>query len=360
MAHSTRVVVRPRVGGRMNETPQVMLPAERARALEILRAERKRYALSRAGRFAYRALRITVSVFVAMLLVTIALGLATPNLESVAALRWGVAWIALVILGGLCIPTALVLLVFYISLQRLSYMGLASASEALWRARRRPHLLVRIRNWIPFLAAGLLVYGWFTEPPGTPPAATWGTGPGRERALDAAWMWLIMAVPFLAQHLLRRAKEWHDAVEDVDRLAAALGPDAVRGGEAAVEIPRDALERIARIESAQIARARLEAVAAADRGAHSAFAVVPTPEFSAARSRLPFDRQAELLEVLERVTDDPRSGQVDPADRTLWHVRTDAGTEIAYAVDDERHLLRLVALSAAAAASAPPPLAERA
>lgn len=274
--------------------PGARLPgAQRARALAILRSERDRYVVSPAEKTLYVMLRGSVWACALAYLQLIAVGLLLPSYLGVALSIVVVVYpVSLLLLFVLNAP-----LIVKMTRRRLRIvrLGLAPVSDAVWRRRERASLLARAWTWAPLaVAAGFAaaVLYLFRDAHGLALAA-------------------LAAVPLVGHDLVRHAREWHETAGDVDDLAAALGPEPTPDGDGAVQVSRGTLEALARLESAQIARERVAAISAGV-GRARAYRIVPTAEFSAARTRLSPGRQAEVQDLVERLAEDPRGEGARP------------------------------------------------
>lgn len=163
-------------------------------------------------------------------------------------------------------------------------------------------------------------------------------------------MALLIAVPLLGQHFIRRAKEWHQVVGDVEHLVRELGSHTGIAGSDAVVIPQRALETIASIESAQIARDRRSAIAAG-AGVEGAWGFLTTREFSASRSRLSREDQLAVQDLLDQLSLDPRATPAREGADGSWRARGARGVEVVYRLDETRRHLRLVSLEAVGTSS---------
>jgi hypothetical protein len=119
-----------------------------------------------------------------------------------------------------------------------------------------------------------------------------------------------------------------------------------RAGGAAISIPAETLEQVARIESAQIARERRTAILEGAGSAQSGYAVLFLREATEQRSALDVQGRIELEDLIERLS--TRTAHVEPGARgvdALERARTaSAAVEIEYAIDEPRREIRVASV----------------
>jgi UDP-2,3-diacylglucosamine pyrophosphatase LpxH len=309
--------------------------SERARAVEILAEERERHAIPPRREIPYRLLRIAVSGF-------------TVAYLAILALAWLRDWVAVrafvevaAAAGAVFLAGALVLLVLNVpsfvkaARQRLKLpgLGLAQTWASMWRERRKASLASRAWSWV-VLGVGIVVPISLI----VKLSVAW-----------SYWLALLVAVPLIGQHLIRRGKEWRDVLAEVDRLAGELGSHPAGDGLPAAVLSRGALQAIAKLEAAQIERDRMRAIAAG-LGVERGWGLLATGEFSARRSRLSREEQLAVQDLLDRLGLDPRGEPARQGADGSWRARTAGGVEVVYRIDEAERRLRLASVETEAAA----------
>ncbi len=234
--------------------------------------------------------------------------------------------------------------------RRLKRLGLRDLSISMWKAQ------LKKRPW---------------EDRWTGVVATTGTVMllvGLMALVEGAWwqvaLWLLLGGPVLALYFVKRGKERLELVADANRLLRSL--QQLREGAGAdedIDVPAELWESVAQIESAQISRQRVEAVADGITAPPQEYRVLTARDVAAAKAELGLQDRLVIEDLIGEVGENPRAPEAvqNEADG-LWR-RQFANGEMAlvYGIDEAQRQVRIVALHRTQAAEtvAAQPLEDR-
>lgn len=225
--------------------------------IEALSSAVRAFRLTPFERGAYHALMVSVYVttWAAMtLLVLGALAGSEGNSEEVALIGGNV------IVGGGCLATvALVLNIplaskLYRERGRLKELGLASLSKSLWKERRRGRWISVTFHWAPAIALIIVLLV-------VVPLIIWSEETPGEEIIIGVLVLMFVVVLLVLSGYLRNQRQRMEIAASAEELKKALEGLRQRAGKSEkVSVPSELLEQAARIETAQIAKERKDAI----------------------------------------------------------------------------------------------------
>jgi hypothetical protein len=345
----------------MRDSPYSLTPFQVQQALDVLDRARETFQLKPRTQRLYKFLRFAVytavsaCIFGIVLLFAFVLVLALTGRVTKTDLNAAETSLAVGVLVAVTVTVvaslaSLVLLLLNLPLvgrilrerATLRRLGLKDLSIVLWKAERKKSIWSRV--WVGLvLAVGVLCLVsagivMFSRP-----------AHGEVREVDAvvgAVVFLALGVTTVAHYFVQRGKEQLDLVADANQLRRwLLQLRQGAGGDQVIAVPAEALEKVARIESAQIDRQRAEAVAASVDARDRGYGILIARDVLAQKGALDPGRRLKVEELIERVGINPRSPEAT-ADETqgLWRLGTaDGEVEIVYGIDEPQRQVRLVA-----------------
>ena len=333
-----------------------LTPSQLQQALDVLDRAREAFQIKPRSQRLYRFLRLFVHFAVGAylsLLLFVDLG---EVLRRTAAQRgmvsqaiWGFK-IASSVVCAVALSGSVILLLLNLPLvvrivrerMLLRRLGLKDLSMVLWKAERKRSPWGRVSYWVVFVVGVLALLICL--------ASVFST----RGNIGAVLVFLAFGVTTVGYCLLRRGKEQLDLVADANQLRRWLVQLQERAGvDQVIAVPAEVLEKVARIESAHIARQRAEAVADCVDRKPAGYGVLVARDVSARKSALDPSSRLKVEELIERIAADPRAPEAT-ADQGqgLWRLRTaDGEVESVYGIDEPQHQVRLVAMGAAQAES---------
>jgi len=176
-------------------------------------------------------------------------------------------------------------------------------------------------------------------------------------------LWSVPAFGFLLvmMYVLERGKAWLNMMSAQGADARNLQRSLLRlrvteGGEgiASIAVPNAAIQAFSRIESEQIARSRVSAIAKSAKSSATEYSITPSIEVRKVRVGLEPRLRLKVEEAFDALMLDPRpsSAQPEPATGLLRQRVEGTGLEFLYSVDDTARQLKLVSLRQSEAGSA--------
>jgi hypothetical protein len=317
------------------------------KSIEVLSSAAQALQLTR-----YRALMLSVDV-------------ATVTLAAAMIVSYFLQDWVFTVLVAVCfvsILIGLVLLVLNIPLfvrvfregARLKKLGLSSLSKSLWIEGRRSRWIRRARSYL------LIGMGMFLVVAGVVfSIAGWTTVDSGNRTgffIVAAFLALIGAL-LLAARYLRNQRERIDLTANAEELRKTLRSLRQRAGDVeVVTVPSELLEQSAKIESAQIAKQRKEAVLQSIASPPEEYAVAFDPSAVEQRATLGIADRVELEDLVEQLSEE--AAELESQARAGAGVATAlrAATkskrlEIDYLIDQGANRIRITAVRQAEADS---------
>jgi hypothetical protein len=316
--------------------------------IEMLASAAHAFQLTRFERLSYRVLMVTVDVTIASYLAV---------MTSLIA-KWGIEIVGLFsIVFAVCVLVGTVFLVLNIPLfrkasrekARLKELGLASLSESLWKQSRQSRWIRRVRGplfivtgIICLMLAGSIVRNLIRSPP----------DPSIELVvrLMALFCANIAALLFAARYL-RNQRERMDLAASAEELRKALQDLRQCAGNArVVSVPSELLEQAARIESAQIANERKDAVLQSVAFRPSGYAVAFDRAAAEQRATLSVADRVELEDLVAQLSTEgaqleSQAKAVAGAEGAMLRGTTKSKrVEIEYVIDQASHGIRIIAV----------------
>jgi hypothetical protein len=312
--------------------------------IEALSSAARAFQMTPFERGAYRTLMVSVDVAALSwaLLWTLQF---TPISKEFGFAKLGalIVFIFAVVVGIASLALNIPLLVkFYRETTRLKKLGLSSLSKSLWKESRRSRWISRARGALLiliaiqiFVAAALHAYFvWYGLLP-TKSDVEWKIG------IFVAPLLIAPLVPLIfSARYLHNQRERMELTASAEELKKALEGLRQRAGEAeVVSVPSELLEQAARIESAQIAKERKDAVLQSVGVRPSGYAITFNRDAAKERATLGVADRVELEDLVAQLSTEgaqfePKAGAVAGAEGGTLRVMTKSQrVEIVYIID---------------------------
>jgi len=280
-------------------------------AIEVLSSAAKAFQLTRFETLSYRALVVSVDVAAAIMVASISLSFflvlfanAWPSLVSGIAATIAIGVVGSVFVGivSLALNIPLFLRIFR-ERARLKELGLSSLSKSLWKESRRSRRISQVREVLLIvICISLFVVA----------VNAITSGPDWHLGIILASFSAVTTALLLTARYLQNQREWMDLTASAEELRKALQSLQGQAGKTGVVfVPAGLLERTAKIESAQIAKERKDAI-------------LQSVDFGPTGYAIAFDRDATekraTLGVADRVELEDRRRNARPlASDCLWN-----------------------------------------
>jgi putative Mn2+ efflux pump MntP len=328
--------------------------ADFERVVAVLEREQEAMKLTRGQRISYRLYTIFIFCFILCLFGAIISAIFLKDNEPSRADKLLVVCIVLAMIclvGGVVSLLLNLPLLYKIVRQRMAIrrMGFSEASSALWKAQRHTQrwrvILRRVGLAVAILAFAVGVAIAFA-------------GIGKK---GGSWSALGLGVLFVMMYALSRGKAWLDMMSaqgtDAEKLKDALlslrkqegGADA-----ASIAVPSDAIREFSRIESEQIARSRVNAIADSANASKVEFSILSSNDVRKMKAELTPDDRLKVEEAFDALMLQPKPLDAKPDAATGFLRLKVNGTELelVYAVDDTARQLKVVSLGQSEVGSA--------
>ena len=271
-------------------------------AIEVLARAAESFRLNRFESIAYRALTISVDlVIVSFIVISILLLLGFSDEQKP---MWGI-FAAFSLIFVVCSGLATILVVVNIPIflktfnetRQIKKLGLTSLSRSLWKESRRANWIMRARGIVLFMT-GLVLLG---------AGIIFGL-----TVIDffSIGFCLVVGVVLIVVRYLRLQLEKIELSSSASQLKEALESLQKRSGSSdVVSVPSSLLEKAARIESAQIAKDRGDAVLQSDASRTYGFTIRFSRDAAAQRMALDTARRVELEDLMALLSTRGRIGE---------------------------------------------------
>ena len=327
--------------------------ADFERVLAVLQREQDAMKLTRGQRIAYWSYTIFLWSFILCILGTLVATILMKEghpTKADAAQTAGIILSFISLFGGvvsllLNLPLTAKIIRQRLAIRRLGFYG---ASTALWRAQRKTKrsqvILRRLGLAVAILAFALAVAVIFAGG-----GIKWGL-----------WSLPAFALLLVMMYVLERGKAWLNMMSAQGADARNLQQSLLRlrvseGGEgiASIAVPNAAIQAFSRIESEQIARSRVSAIAKSAKSSATEYSIFPSIEVRKVKVGLEPQQRLKVEEAFDALMLDPRpsSAQPEPSTGLLRQRVEGTGLEFLYSVDDATRQLKLVSLRESEAGS---------
>jgi len=320
------------------------------RGIEALSSAGQAFRLTRFERGAYYLLEVSVDVtmwsFIALSLLAL---LPTTWVGGYGSYDIGRIGGAVVVYGTLLAAIALVINIplaskLYRERARLKELGLASLSKSLWKESRRERRIRQVVRWGPVIILVIIFSFMLADRVFTRGDEEWDVGD----TLVALIFTFLAALLVLARYL-RNQRERIDLAASAEELKKVFQGLQQRAGKAeVVSVPSELLEKAARIESAQIAKERRDAVLQSVSVGPSGYAVTFDRAAAEQRGMLDVSDRVELEDRVAQISiegPDKLTSQAGPREGATLQCETKSKrVEIEYVVDRASHGIRVVAV----------------
>jgi len=337
--------------------------------IEALSGVARTFQLTSFQKLAYRALIVSVDVAVWSLLALIAIipiiaardpKDLTPVQEVLVFAPLVASMVAFVfafVVGTVSLALNLPLVrKLYSERARLKELGLSSLSESLWKESRRSRWISRARGallilvgvFIFFLAVIylLIILAGLTTTPTEPPPEGFLVG-----MIFAALICATIAVLIFSARYLQNQRERMELTANAKDLKEAFERLRQRAGNSeVVSVPSELLEQAARIESAQIAKERKEAVLQSVGARPTGYAITFDPDAAKDRATLDVADRVELEDLVAQLSTEgaqveSQAGAVAGAKGApLRGMTKSQRVEMVYVIDQASHSIRITAV----------------
>lgn len=330
------------------------------RTIAVLSSAGQTLRLTWFERLSYRALLVSVDVFLLSFVATFILasisGPSDAGVEAAAGKLFIWALVVLVVSGAIGILALALniplLIKTFREARRLKRLGLSSLSMSLWKESRRSRWMSRIRGAL-LIGLGILTLMIVA---GALSVALMGKNSGEEYFLlfFAAVFYAVIAALLFAARYLRNQRERMDLAASAEELSKALQSLRQRKVSEGVSVPAELLERSARIESAQITRERRDAVLQSATFRPNAYAVAFNREAAQQRSTLGVADRVELEDLVADLSTEGAQARTasDTGPGRLLRTTKNNGVEIEAVIDQPSRCIRVIAVRQAGKASA--------
>jgi hypothetical protein len=224
---------------------------------------------------------------------------------------------------------------------RLKELGLASLSKSLWKESRRGRWISQVVRWGPVIVFVIT----FTLAVGAAKLAD----PDLNGVTLVIVLFTIFAALLVFASYLRNQRERIDLAARAEELKKVFQGLQQRAGKAeVVSVPSELLEKAARIESAQIAKERRDAVLQSVSVGPSGYAVTFDRAAAEQRGMLDVSDRVELEDRVAQISiegPDKLTSQAGPPEGATLQCETKSKrVEIEYVVDRASHGIRVVAV----------------
>jgi hypothetical protein len=314
--------------------------------IEALSSAARAFRLTPFERVVYHALIVSVYVTAWGWIVLLFLGLLAgrgANVEEVGEIG------GIVVFCSACLTTvALVLNIplasrLYRERERLKELGLASLSKSLWKARRRGRWISRVFRWAPAIVL-IIVF-----PLGM--VDLWGGSAGSDEIVGVLFCVVVVALLFLSGYLRNQRKRMEIAASAEELKKALQGLQQRAGKSENVSVPSELLEQAARIETAQIAKERKDAVLQSVPDGPRGYGVAFDRAAAGQRRMLDVPDRVELEDLVAQLSIkgpdklESHAEAVDPPEGASRRGETKSKrVEIEYVIDRASHGIRIVAV----------------
>jgi hypothetical protein len=323
------------------------------RVLAVLQREQDAMKLTRGQRIAYWSYAIFLWCFILCifgLIVSSALMKEGHPTKADAVQHACIALGMISLFGGVVSLVLNLPLTVKIIRQRLAVrrMGVSGASHALWRAQRKAQpwqvILRRVLRALAILAFAIAAL------------ITLAGGGIKVGLVTLPAFGLLL----LMMYVLERGKAWLNMMSaqgaDARKLQESLMTlQTSEGGEgiASIAVPNAAIQAFSRIESEQIARSRVNAIARSEQSLGTEYSISPSIEVRKVKVGLEPQQRLKVEEAFDALMLDPRPSSALPdAGTGLLRQRVEGtNLEFMYSVDDAARQLKLVSLHHSAAGS---------
>jgi hypothetical protein len=254
----------------------------------------------------------------------------------------------LVVLGTLFAAIALVINIplaskLYRERAQLKELGLASLSKSLWKESRRGRWIRQVVRWVPVIIL-VVIFGFMLRDRILTPDQEWDTGDTFVVVIFTG----LAALLVLARYL-RNQRERIDLAASAEELKKDFQGLQHRAGKAeVVSVPSELLEQAARIESAQIAKERKDAVLQSVSAGPSGYGVTFDRAAAEQRRMLDVSDRVELEDVVAQLSiegPDKLTSEAGPPEGATRRCETkNKRVEIEYVVDQTSHGVRIIAV----------------
>jgi len=305
--------------------------------IQALSSAAQAFRLTPFERRAYRALMVSVDVaawsFVAYIFIS-----------ELASVTFAFAVVVGIVSLGLNIP---LLRKLYRERARLKELGLSSLSKSLWKESRRNRWISRARRAL-LIVVGILIFVMAVFFGGLMMTDV----ENRILFLFMALFFATIAALIFSARYLRNQRERMELTESAEELKKALQGLQQRAGKAeVVSVPSELLEEAARVESAQIAKERKDAVLQSVALRPSGYAITFDRDAAEERATLAVGDRIELGDLVAQLSIEgpgkleSQAGAVADAEgATLRGMTESQRVEIEYVIDQASHSIRIVAV----------------
>jgi hypothetical protein len=312
-------------------------------AIEVLSSARHALQLTRFQRFSYFALMVTTDLITFMLGVAIFFGvlslLNVYQASDIINLVYGLALLVCLLIGLVSLALNIPFLrKTFRETSRLKQLGLSSFYRSLWKESRRGQWKRRVRE-IVFA----VVFIWCATS-SVIALIRQSTSDTADRVAIIALALIALAVfgLLVASRYLRVQRERMDLAASAQELGKALQSLRHREGSGVVSVPASLLEQSAKIESAQIAEERKDAILESVSSRPTGYAIAFDRDAAEQRATLDVADRIELADLVAQLSTD--GTQLEPQEGMERDKTKSNRVEIDYVIDNASRSIRVIAV----------------
>jgi hypothetical protein len=277
------------------------------KSIEVLSSATQALRLTRLETLSYRALMLTVDVGTVLIAAAFAYGLIVRTwIMQVPLLEEFGPWFILLVLSVFLV-VGLVSLVLNIPLfvrvlrerSRLKKLGLSSLSRSLWIESRRSRWISRARDYL-LIGVGIFIvlrsaYYFLIQ---------WKSGYINVWDLITITVMVLIISPLILEaRYLRNQRERIDLAANAEELRQVFQSLRQRAGKTeVVSVPTELVERTAKIESAQIAKERKDAILESVTSRPTGYAIAFDRDAAEQRATLDVADRIELADLVAQLS----------------------------------------------------------
>jgi hypothetical protein len=324
------------------------------KSIGVLSSAAQALQLTRFERVSYQALTVSVDLVAAVIFAVFVMGvverLSDWALPDYAAEWLSLAWFVCILIGmvSLALNIALFRKVFR-ERARLKKLGLSSLSRSLWKESRQSRWISRAHGTLLIVAGIILLFMiafWFNYHAYVSSTVHVEVPTAEQFYGVLAFFVLTMFVVLcllIATRYLRNQRERLDLTANAEELRKALQSLRRRAGDVEiVTIPSDLLERTAKIESAQIAEERKDAILESVASRPTGYAIAFDGDAAEQRATLDVADRIELGDLVAQLS---IAGMQPERRQGMQRDKTESKrVEIDYVIDNASRSIRVIAV----------------
>ena len=312
------------------------------KTIDVLSSAAHALQLTRFERFSYRVLMVTADLITCIMVAGICVRILSllevyqiPDNVNIYVFSYGLLVSTLIGIVSLALNIPLLRKTFR-ERARLKQLGLSSLSQSLWKESRRGQWERRVRE-IVLTVTFIWVVSWFVRSIILKDVT--------EDSVVLIFIGLFALAMFgllAAGRYLRVQRERMDLIASAGELGKALQSLQQREGSGFVSVPASLLEQTAKIELAQIAEERKDAILESATSRPTGYAIAFDRDAAEQRATLDVADRIELGDLVAQLSTD--GTQLEPQEGTERDKTKSNRVEIDYVIDNASRSIRVIAV----------------